>query len=178
MKLKILKLFSLTDKPEINAQLGLSETFNFCIYFCFILVFLNIKIWIYENFVAKATQHKNKCFWWRVWMPSPASSTPFGWVEISLRWLFCQQFGFKHIGELEITQGQYHTWLPCSYPFLAVLGDKILARADCWPDLVGMFLPRFVKDLLFGAAHLCFSPAWVHDIHLRHAYRLEDADFG
>lgn len=31
MKLKILKLFSLADKPEINAQLELGETFNFCI---------------------------------------------------------------------------------------------------------------------------------------------------
>lgn len=27
--------------------------------------------------------------------------------EVSLIWLFCQQFHFKHIGELEFTQGQY-----------------------------------------------------------------------
>jgi len=51
--------------------------------------------------------------------------------------------------------------------FLSIFGDRILAWADHWPDLVGMFSPRFLKDPSFSAAHLSFSPAWVHDVHLR-----------
>lgn len=33
--------------------------------------------------------------------------------EISLILLFCQQFDFKHIGQLEFTQGQYWMCLLC-----------------------------------------------------------------
>lgn len=87
--------------------------------------------------------------------------------ENSLNWLFCQQFDCKHIGELEITQGQYHTCFPCSSPFLVTLGDKILARADCCPDLVNMFLPRVIKNPFFSAPYLSLSPAWVCVVHLK-----------
>lgn len=54
--------------------------------------------------------------------------------------------------------------------FLSIFGHSWRQNtdwADHWPDLVAMFLPRFVKDPFFSAVHLSFSPAWVHDGHLR-----------